>query len=99
MKKRLDKAKGRWVDELPYVLWAYRTTPRRSIGETPFLMTYGSEAIIPLEIGFPMMRTDQFDNNKNKQLLSTSLYLLEERREIATIKLAHYQKKAQTRVR
>ena len=27
LKKRLDNAKGRWVDELPYVLWTYRTTP------------------------------------------------------------------------
>ena len=41
LKKRLDDAKGSWVEELPHVLWVYRTTPRRSIGETPFSMTYG----------------------------------------------------------
>ena len=29
LKKRLDDAKGRWVEELPHVLWAYRTTLRR----------------------------------------------------------------------
>ena len=28
LKKRLDVAKGRWVEELPYVLWMYGTTPR-----------------------------------------------------------------------
>ena len=28
LKKRLEKAKGKWVEELPSVLWAYRTTPR-----------------------------------------------------------------------
>ena len=28
LKKRLDEAKGRWVEELPHVLWTYRTTPR-----------------------------------------------------------------------
>ena len=39
LKKRLDDAKGRWVEELPHVLWTYRTTPRRSTGETPFAMT------------------------------------------------------------
>ena len=27
LKKRLDDAKGKWVDELPHVLWTYRTTP------------------------------------------------------------------------
>ena len=38
------------VDELPSVLWAYKTTVRTSIGETPFKLAYGSEAIIPIEI-------------------------------------------------
>ncbi|XP_075666061.1 uncharacterized protein LOC142635889 [Castanea sativa] len=56
LKKRLDDAKGRWVEELPYVLWTYRTTLCRSTGETPFSMTYGIEAIIPLELGFPTLR-------------------------------------------
>ena len=27
LKKRLDDAKGKWIEELPYVLWTYRTTP------------------------------------------------------------------------
>ena len=27
LKKRLDDVKVRWVNELPYVLWKYRTTP------------------------------------------------------------------------
>ena len=36
LKKRLDNAKGKWVEELSHVLWIYRTTPRRSTGETPF---------------------------------------------------------------
>ena len=57
LKKRLDDAKGKWVEELPHVLWTYRTMPRRSTGETPFLMTYGAEAVILLEIGFPTTRT------------------------------------------
>ena len=36
LKKRLDNAKGKWVEELSHVLWIYRTTPRRSTGETLF---------------------------------------------------------------
>ena len=58
LKKRLDEVKGKWVDELPHVLWSYRTTSRRSTEETPFFMTYGVEAVIPVEMGFPMMRID-----------------------------------------
>ena len=65
LKKRLDVAKGKWVDELPHVLWTYRTTPRRSTGETSFSMTYGSEVVIPLESGFSTLRTSLFDPNNN----------------------------------
>nr|XP_023896392.1 uncharacterized protein LOC112008289 [Quercus suber] len=57
LKKRLDDAKGRWVEELPHVLWTYQTTPPRSTGETPFAMTYRAKAIILLEADFPMLRT------------------------------------------
>ena len=65
LKKRLDVAKGKWVDELPHVLWTYRTTLRRSTRETSFSMTYGSEAVIPLESGFSTLRTSLFDPNNN----------------------------------
>ena len=58
LKKRLDTAKGKWVDELPEVLWAYRMIARRPIGISPFALTYGMETIIPTEIGMPTLRTD-----------------------------------------
>ena len=57
LKKRLDSTKGKWVDELPGVLWAYRTTARKPTGISPFAITYGMEAIIPMEIGMPTIRT------------------------------------------
>ena len=64
----LDDAKGRWVEELPQVLWTYRTTPRRLIGETPFSMSYRAEAVIPLETGFPALRTQLFNPSNNDEL-------------------------------
>uniref|UniRef100_A0A2N9HNF1 Uncharacterized protein n=1 Tax=Fagus sylvatica TaxID=28930 RepID=A0A2N9HNF1_FAGSY len=51
IKTRLEGAKGLWPEELPSILWAYRTTVRIPTGETPFRMTFGSEAVIPVEIG------------------------------------------------
>ena len=93
LKKRLDDAKGRWVEELPHVLWTYRTTPRKSTGETPFFMTYGAEAVIPLENGFPTMRTSTFTLDGNDELLKKNLDLIEERRENAVVQLAYYQHK------
>ena len=85
LKKRLDDAKGKWVEELSHVLWTYRTTPHRSIRETPFSMSYGAEAVILLEIGFPTLRTNFFTPSSNDGLLEKSLDLIEERRENAMV--------------
>ena len=93
LKKRLDDAKGKWVEKLPHVLWTYRTTPRRSIRETPFLMTYGPETIIPLETGFPTLRTSSFTLCGNDGLLEKSLDLIEEQRENVMVQLTYYQHK------
>ena len=93
LKKRLDNAKGRWVEELPHVLWTYRTTPRKSIGETLFSMTYGAEAVILLESSFPTMRSSSFTSDGNDKLLKRNLDLIEERRENARVQLAYYQHK------
>ena len=95
MKKRLDDAKGKWVEELPHVLWTYRTTSRRSTGETPFSMTYGAEAVIPLETSFPTTRTSSFNPKDNDEQLTRNLDLIEEKKENAMVQLAYYQQKLQ----
>ncbi|CAL5335299.1 unnamed protein product [Camellia sinensis] len=89
--KRLEKAKGKWAKELPNVLWAYRTTPRQSTGETPFALAYGMEAVIPLEIGMPTIRSESFQPDLNSEAVALELDLAEERRERALIHIAAYQ--------
>ena len=81
------------MEELPHVLWAYRTIPRRLTRETPFSMSYGAEAIILIETGFPTLRTQSFNPSNNDELLKKSLDLIEERRESAMVQLAYYQHK------
>jgi len=54
-------------------------------------MTYGSEAIIPTEVGMPTTQTNNFSQENNDLTLSKSLDMIEESREAATIKLAEYQ--------
>ena len=90
LEKRLDDAKGKWVEELPHVLWTYRITPRRSTGKTLFSMTYGAEVVIPLETGFPTLRTSTFSADNNDGMLEKSLDLIEERRENVMVQLAYY---------
>ena len=90
LKKRLDDVKGKGVEELPHVFWTYRPTPRRSTGETPFSMTYGVEAVIPLESGFLTTRTSLFNPKDNDEQLTRGLDLIEEKRENTMVQLAHY---------
>ena len=79
LKRRLDDAKGRWVEELlPHVLWIYRTTPHRSTRETHFSITYEVEVVIPLKTEFPTLRTSSFTPSNNDELLGKSLDLIEE---------------------
>ena len=56
-------------------------------------MMYGAEAVIPLENGFPTMRTSTFTSDGNDELLKKILDLVEERRENAVVQLAYYQHK------
>ena len=69
LKKILDGAKGRWVEELPNVLWAYRTTPKRSTGETLFSLTYRAEAVIPAEVNLCSAQVVEFDLAQNNKLM------------------------------
>lgn len=89
--RRLKAKRGKWAEELPHVLWAYRTTPRRSTGQTPFALAYGMEAVIPLASKFPTVRTEHFDAPTNDAAIERDLDLAEERREEARLKLANYQ--------
>ena len=50
IKTRLEGAKGGWPDELPGLLWAYRTMVRTHTRESPFKLAYGSETVIPTEV-------------------------------------------------
>ncbi|KAI3807945.1 hypothetical protein L1987_23883 [Smallanthus sonchifolius] len=93
IKARLDQWGHSWVEELQHVLWAYRTSPKTSNGETPFSLTYGSKAVIPTEIGVPSTRFLMASKNDNSQEIHINLDLLDERREEAALKESIYKKK------
>ena len=89
----MGDVKEKLVEELSHVLWTYRTTPRKSTEETPFSMTDGAQAVIPLKTGFPTLRTSSFTPSNNDELLEKSLDLVEERRESVMVQLAYYRHK------
>ncbi|GJW03502.1 reverse transcriptase domain-containing protein [Tanacetum coccineum] len=95
LKARLGQERVGWVDELPKILWAHRTMLKTSNGKTPFSLTYGSEAVVPAEIGMPKYRTIQFNEAQNEEEMWLNLDLIQERRETAAIQEAKYKKKVE----
>ncbi|KAK3017710.1 hypothetical protein RJ639_003303 [Escallonia herrerae] len=81
IKKKLDGAKGLWIDELPKILWAYNMTTRTSTGETPFNLSFGTEALVPVEVGLPSLQLITHDPVQNEEDLRANLDLLDEHRE------------------
>ena len=66
IKTRLEGAKGIWPNELPGVLWAYRTTARTPIRETPFKLAYGIEAVIPVEVHMTNHKMKGYEVEENE---------------------------------
>nr|GEY91807.1 reverse transcriptase domain-containing protein [Tanacetum cinerariifolium] len=85
IKARLGERNKNWVEELPHVLLAHRTMIISSHGDTPFSLTYGTEAVIPAEIKMPTYRTTAVDVVNNDEELCINLDLLEERRELTAM--------------
>ncbi|GJZ59213.1 reverse transcriptase domain-containing protein [Tanacetum coccineum] len=80
IKARLGKKNKNWLEEISHVLWAHRTMIKFSNRETPFSLTYGTKAVIPVEIGMPTLRTAEVDMIKNDEALEINLDLLEEKK-------------------
>ena len=90
IKTPLEGAKGVWSDELPGVLWAYRTTVRTPTGETPFKLAYGSEAVIPTEVNMANHRVTMYQDKDNEKQLRLNLDLIDEVRTDADERIAKY---------
>ncbi|KAI5341775.1 hypothetical protein L3X38_009650 [Prunus dulcis] len=90
---QLDKAKGAWPEKLPEALYAIRTSYRTSSGETPFSLAFGSEAVVPVEIGEPSYQTENFAPKANEEAISLSLNLLEEHRAHANLRNEAYKQR------
>ncbi|GAV72418.1 rve domain-containing protein [Cephalotus follicularis] len=93
LKKRLEDSKGRWTEELPSVLWVYRTTPRTTTGESSFSLCFGAEAMILVEIGVQSPRVVHFTEQSNEEGLRYLLDLVGELRDKAAIRVAVYQQR------
>ncbi|XP_070008175.1 uncharacterized protein [Nicotiana sylvestris] len=58
LRKMVENHK-QWHDKLPFPLLGYCTTVRTSTRATPYLLVYGTEAVIPAEVEIPSLRIIQ----------------------------------------
>ena len=93
IKVQLEGAKDAWLDELPSVLWAYRTIARTLAGEIPFNLTYDIEAVIPIEVRVTRKRRGFFDEEGNDDQLKMNLVYLDEVRTEASQRMTMYRQK------
>ena len=90
IKTRLDDIKGAWYEELPNVLWVYKTTTRTLTRETPFRLTYGTKVVIPVEVGITSIRREMFHKESNNDQLKVNLDCLDEVRDGASNRMTKY---------
>ncbi|GJV25025.1 reverse transcriptase domain-containing protein [Tanacetum coccineum] len=81
IERQLTRSQQGWVDNLAKTLWIHRTLPRNSQKETPFSLTYGSEAVIPII---------ETTNDRGRVQKATKG---KESKEVASIEKAYYRNK------
>ena len=84
LKKRLyaenDRAPGRWMKELPAVVWGLRTQASRNTSVSPYFMVYGTEAMLPSDITFGSPRVENFDQSSADIARELEINCTEEKR-------------------
>ena len=82
LKKRISDANSKkgskWIQELPHVVWRLRTQSRKATGQSPFLFTYGSEAILPADIMWKSPRIEAYQEGEADEARQLELDIVEE---------------------
>ena len=93
LKTKLKGLKGKWVEYLPEVLWAYRTTHKLATQVTPFALALGTEAVALVKIGLKSPRIELASVELNEEALRLNLDLLDEKRDQTRKCTEDYQRK------
>ena len=93
LKTKLEDLKGKWVEYLLEVLWAYRTTRKSATQETPFALAFGTKAVAPVEIGLKSSMIELASVEHNEELLRLNLDLLDEKCDQNLKRTEDYQRK------
>ena len=93
LKTKLENLKGKLVEYLLEVLWAYRATRKSATQETPFTLAFGTKAVAPVKVGLKSPRVEFANTRHNKEILRMNLDLLEGKREQVLRHVEDYHRK------
>ena len=91
LKAKVDRLSGKWAEELPGILWGYRTTRRSPTEESPFKLAFGLEAVLLIELELPNIRVQSYDEMVNQVELNAQLDAMEETHDLVRRKITAYQ--------
>ena len=93
LKTKLKDLKGKWVEFLPEVLWAYRTMHKSTTQETPFALAFGTEAVASVDVGLKSLRIELATVEHNDEALRLNLDLLDVKCKQVLRRMKDYQRK------
>jgi hypothetical protein len=95
-KKRLHDAAnskgGKWIKELPDALWGLRTQPSKPTGQSPYILVYGFDAILPADVMWDSPAVEYYDEGVSEDSRRGDIDGLEEARCAALVQSARYLK-------
>ncbi|XP_070029737.1 uncharacterized protein [Nicotiana sylvestris] len=80
--RKMVQGSTQWNEKLPFALLGCHTTVRTSVGATPYLLVYGTEAVIPAEVEIPSLQIvaeAEIDNDKWVKTRLEQLSLIDEK--------------------
>ena len=84
LNKSITDNQRNWHNLLYNSLWDDRVTPKESIGNSPYFLVYGQEAILPNELYLPSLQLAQDSQGQPSSVIQQridTLLMLEEERE------------------
>ena len=77
IKKLLETNKKSWDSKLKFSLWADRVIDKISIGNSPFKLVYGTEAIFPIQLTHPVEKFFQEEGDEPNDMMRRMMDLVE----------------------
>ena len=84
------KHSGKWLKELPAMVWGLRTQPSHNTDISPYFMVFGSEAVLPADVAFRAPRVENYNEENSDQAWLIELDSLEEERLVSCVRTAKY---------